>query len=267
MRTYIAGFNRTSSIPVVLTLLFMAFLGASGMTLRALPGAQKGEFPEVRNQTESFQLVDITTSKEGCFILHMKNTSIKAITAYMVGEDDNSSMMTLTRGNDVLAPGEVDEVHIAFREMPADDTGTLRRQVVIILAVMFDDHSSEGDFEADRQIRDWQLGEMIQLERVNRLLREAVGSPDANQPAAVERLIAQISSLREKQEVGQSLQVHFGLRSVKKIMIFNLSEELSQWQEQKKEAQLKPENLGRVMEIQPRLEDVLIHSERWAAKL
>lgn len=202
MRSYIAGFNRTSLTPVIFVLLFAAFLGASVMSSRALIDSQKGELPKVRNLTESFQLVKITR-QDNDFLLHMKNTSSKAITAFMVGEDDGSSMIKDSfLSSYVIASGEVEQVWVGSREMPAAGADAPRQQVVTILTVMFDDHSSEGDFDADRQIRDRHLGEKIQLKRVNRLLREAMESPDANQPAAIERLMSQISSLPEEQEAG-----------------------------------------------------------------
>ena len=267
MRSYIAGFNRSTSKLFVFILLFVALLGVGGISSRALRDWQKGELPEVRNETESFQLVKITRQDDD-YLLHMKNTSTKAITAYMVGDENGPSMTRISYFRDyVVAPGEIEEVWVGSKEMPASGADTPRRQIVTILCVMFDDHSSEGDFDADRQIRDLYLGEKIQLERINRLLHQAMQSPDANHPAAIERLMSQISSLPEEQEAGQSLWVHFGLHDAKEIIISNLSDELSQWQEGMRIFQSNPEKLGRVMEIHQRIDNILTHSQRWAARL
>lgn len=240
MRSYVARFNRSSSKPIILTLLFVALLGASVMISRALPESQKHELPRVKNETESFQLVSV--DKIGDLLqLRLKNTFNKAITAYTISYG-NSRQTGIDKilGNDVVAPGEIEEFRTPLANVSNSDASTLQEQVVTILVVVFDDRSSEGDFKAADDILNDRLGQKIQLKRINRLIRAALNSPDVDTPATLSRLKAQIASLPEDQEVGQSLAVHFGLNYMKQHVLQHIAD-IERWHQSGGKSMLQAE--------------------------
>jgi hypothetical protein len=250
MRNYVARINRSSSKPVVLILLFVALLSASVMTSRALPEPQRQELPQVRNETESFQLVSV--EKIGDLLqLRLKNTSKRAITAYKIGYSNGwQTGIDYLIGDDVVAPGEIEEFRTPFNNLSSSDDPT-SPQTVTILAVVFDDRSSEGDFKAADDILNNRLGQKIQLERINRLIKGVLKSPDSNTPAALSRLKSQIASLSEDQGKGQPRAIHTGLYYMKQQVLKQI-EELEQWQRDGK-ALLRTELYGSV-----NLQDALV---------
>ena len=258
MRSNIAGFKRSSSKPVVLILLFVALLSASVMTSRALPEPQNQELPRVRNETESFQLISV--ERLGYLLqLRLKNTSKKAITAYKIGYSNGwQTGIDKILGNEVVAPGEIEEFRTPFSNVSNSDDPTSPRTVTI-LAVVFDDRSSEGDFQAADDILNDRLGQRIQLERINLLIQGVLKSPDTNTPAALGRLKAQIASLSEDQGKGQPRAIHTGLYYMKQHVLKQI-EELEQWQRDGKDM-LREELYGSV-----NLQDALVKLKKLGEK-
>ena len=250
MRSYGNRFNRSSSKPIFFVLLLVAFLSVGGMSSRALPEPQKEELPQVRNETESFQLISI--ERIGYLLqLRLKNTSKKAITAYKIGYNNGwQTGIDKIIGDDIVAPGEIEEFRTPFSNLSNSD-GPTSPQTVTILAVVFDDRSSEGDFQAADDILNDRLGQKIQLERINRLIQGVLKSPDGNTPAALSRLKSQIASLSEDQGKGQPRAIHTGLYYMKQ-QVLKLIEELEQWQRDGK-ALLRTELYGSV-----NLQDALV---------
>ncbi len=229
MPRYIAGLSRSSSIFAFLALLFIGSLGADIWPSGARPDPQKDELPKVKNETESFQLVSVEKI-DSLLQLRLKNTSNKAITAYRIGYGDGwQTGIDKILGDYVVAPGEVEEFRTSFSNVSNSDNSASPRTVTI-LAVVFDDRSSEGDFEAASRILNDRLGQKIQLERINSLIQATLKSPDANTPVALSRLKSQITSLSEDQGKGQPLAIHLGLHYMKQHVLKQL-EGIEQWQQ------------------------------------
>jgi hypothetical protein len=229
MRKYIARFSRTNTIFAILALLFLASLGVGNWPSGARQRAQKDKLPQVKNETESFQLVS-AEKIDFLLQLRLKNISKKAITAYKIGYGNGwQTGIDKIIGDDMVAPGEIEEFRTPFNNISnSDDPAS--PQSVTILAVVFDDRSSEGDFQAADEILNDRLGQKMQLERINRLIQAVLKSPDANTPAALGRLKSQIASLSEDQGKGQPFAIHIGLYYVKQQVLKQI-EYIEEWQQ------------------------------------
>lgn len=203
-------------------------LGAGALSTRQGLSQQQDNLPEVKTEAESFQFVSIEKT-EYFFVMRMQNISNKAITAYMgstCGVPGFGGDLTL--GDRTINPGEVEEILISVRSVHDDCTSPSRQPIITMTMrmVIFDDRSSEGDFKWAQAILDDRRGQKIQLKRINRLMKKALKWPDAGEPAAIEKLKAQISSLPEDEE--ESPTVSGGLSGAKQRVLFLLGE-LEKW--------------------------------------
>jgi hypothetical protein len=135
--------------------------------------------------------------------------------------------------------------------------------VIRILAVVFDDHTSEGDFGVATIIKDTRSGKRMQLKRINRLLHETLQSSDANLPVALDRLKVGIAALSEEPEMGQSLAIHSGLHNAKEDVL-TLIERLEQSYTAQNRSPLA-ENSNR-QTLREGIDNLVKEGERWAAR-
>jgi len=153
----------------------------------AWPGTGRQKPPKIVNLTESFQVVSVegTPDHQG-LVLQLKNGSNKLITAYSLSLGPDDMMQTdfapsLSRQG--VAPGETERVAIPLAGRPL---------TITIGVIVFEDGSSEGDFEQADEIRDRRTGDRIQLQRIQALMAKALPEPDA-----IKELRRQISSLSD----------------------------------------------------------------------
>src|SRR5215831_6156021 len=141
---------------------------------------------KIDNLTESFQVLSVQEADHG-LVLQLKNGSNKLITAYSLSLGPNDMMETdfvPGLGRQGVAPGETESITI-----PLVGQGP---PTITIGAIVFEDGSSEGDFEAADDIRDRRIGDRIQLQRIQALIAKASPEPDA-----IKELKRQISSLSD----------------------------------------------------------------------
>jgi hypothetical protein len=210
-----------SSVVLGSVLLSAAVLSSSARRTR-----QEISLPTVKDNTGSFRLISLERIDHS-FVMLVQNTSDKAITAYAKAVCDfPESSADYTLGDQSIAPGEVVKIDTPA-EAVSDHCGSAKTQPTItILAVVYDDRTTAGEYQWAKGILDDRRGEKIQLKRINSLLKKALNWPDANEPAAIERLKAAIASLPVDEE--EAPAVRGGLSGVKQRELY-LLDELKQW--------------------------------------
>lgn len=200
-------------------------LTASVLSSNGRRSQHEVSLPTVKNKTSSLQVIDIE-KLQTWFVTRVQNTSSKAITAYVMAVCDVPESATdYSIGPDSIEPGKVVEIITPVRALDKCSSATTQPSITI-LAVVFDDRSTEGDYGWAKGILDDRRGLKIQLKRINRLLREALGRADRDEPKAIARLKAEISSLPIDE--GEEPAVRGGLSAAKQRVLFYLTE-LEQW--------------------------------------
>lgn len=203
-------------------LLSTAVLSSSGSR-----GRQEVGFPIVKDNTGSFSLVSQEKIDGELFVTYLQNTSKRVITAYGTALCDVPWGSTdYTLGDDVIEPGEVFDISISTRGITHMCGSAITQPTITILAVIFDDRTYAGEFQWAKGMLDDRRGHKIQLKRINRVLAKALKSPDANQPAALERLKSEIAALPVDE--GEPPAVRGGLSGAKQRALYHL-DELSRW--------------------------------------
>jgi hypothetical protein len=139
------------------------------------------EAVRVNNHTQTCQIL-AAQKHDGHIKLSLRNDSNKDITAFVVALSVRPGDLFTVKEDFayseidfVIAPGEV-------YEKPIPIPSSLVNQKTIpldLLAVVFGDKSSEGDYEVVRGIEDERLGEKIQLDETVSLLNEMLALQDS----------------------------------------------------------------------------------------
>lgn len=206
--------------PLHKTLLGSVILLAACLTLLApsqgvtgKSGAREDK-PQVINRTAGFQ-VESLTLKDGDYFLSLKNTYDKSINGYTLGTGRGAKLtVELTTGEFVIAPGDVAQARIAASNIRPPQGQDTQRQITI-LAVLFEDGTSDGDSQAIGEVTGRRKGAKVQLKRVLTLVEAILASPEADDRAALNKLKARITSLSEDPEGGMPPNTKSGLRNAK----------------------------------------------------
>jgi hypothetical protein len=244
----------------------VAVVGSS-LWLPHSQSSSQDDLPQIRNETASFQLV--SQEKRGAFlVLTMRNVSAKGITAYSVSGDPNGREdMDYAIGGHVIKPGDIEEIEFSLSSLDKAYSAKGKKSQIRILAVVFDDHTSEGNPGVAAMIRENRLGKKIQLKRINRLIREALRSLDANSSNVLGSLKSDIASLPEDADKDQSSYVHDGLHSAKQD-ILGLIEELEQKENARGLGALTehPRAGGTGLFLREGLDKIIQESEKWVGR-
>lgn len=128
----------------------------------------------------------------------MRNNSSKAIAAYSIGFNEQTSVRSESASDDHLIPTG-SEFSI---QVDSDRNVTLQY-------VVFEDGSIEGDAAGAAELMDRRMGELEQHERIQALLNDALKSQD------LERLLTALRQLPEEAPEGRSVNFQLGLQFAK----------------------------------------------------
>ncbi|SRR6266404_392722 len=207
---------------LVTLLLIMVGVAFASLGL-ILPGGKTAsqDLPQVKNGTRSFQMVskELKQFGEEFVVLEMKNVSRKGITAYSISADPNGRTdRDYSISGHVIEPGEIEEIEIPRTAVKSADLinspGEIR-----ILAVVFEDGTSEGDPAICSWIRDQRRGKKVQFRRIEQLLRRAINANDAPTLANLKTLRDSIASLPETTGEMDSAAFRSGLRGAKGLVV------------------------------------------------
>ena len=161
------------------------------------------------------------------FETRMQNTSNKSITAYVTAVCNVPESSTdFAIGDHSIEPGGIVEITTPVATLSNMCGSAITHPTITILAVVFDDRTSRGEFRFAKGVLDNRRGNRIQLKRINDLLTKALKWPDADKPTAIERLGDQIAALPVDEE--EDPAVRGGLSDAKERALYLLSE-LKQW--------------------------------------
>jgi hypothetical protein len=177
--------------------------------------------PRVLSETNSLQLVSLIQS-EGTYTLKLKNVSNKDINGYTIGAGAGGKLaVDLTIGSRIISPGDIIEEHIPVTNLQSSSSGTSSPASITILAVFFEDGTSDGFPEAIAETKYRRQGTKIQLTRILAIL-EASSSGGTDRSAFLRKLKEQVSSLPETSEDVQHPRIKAGLHSAKEDSLTKL---------------------------------------------
>lgn len=193
---------RRSAVPVILVSACLLSLGIGGVARRTHNGlGAQSKAPRIQNKTRSFEVTQAGASLDpnGIVELSLRNGYDKNITAYAVSVNRLISEVDFlySEGEDQvgIAPEAVYATHAGVARSRNPDVAAQQGLDIIVLAVVFDDKTGDGDPMLIAEILNTRQGSKIQLARiiglVNRALRPAVKIDDT----AFDLLISEISSL------------------------------------------------------------------------
>ncbi|MEK6322796.1 MAG: hypothetical protein AABN33_14060 [Acidobacteriota bacterium] len=194
--------------------LVLLFVGASVSTM-LITKTKQFQPPEVENRTKSFRLVS-REKAENDLVLRFENTSALTITGYTLalGQERIGADFFSNTAQQGVATGALEEVRI-----PLSNLSSQSAKKIIVLTVVFQDHTAEGDSQAARLIFDRREGYATQMQRIRLLLLRAAENTDQGASvtpmAVLKQVRATISSLPERDEHKPSPGMRSGLNFAK----------------------------------------------------
>jgi hypothetical protein len=217
-------FRRLYPISFALVGICVVMIGANAWSSHS--PLRQSTNPRILNKTRAFEVVSQKRNGQH-FLLNLKNGYSKNIIGYTVtqGADTPTSAEVSIEedfiyGDKVIAPGETYAVRIPISEQQSSiGKVSTQEQDINVLAVMFDDGTSDGDSKSITKTKDRRRGELIQLERILPLFQAILDLPDADIPEALDRLESQIAALPEISENGLSPSARSGLKGGKEMLL------------------------------------------------
>ena len=264
------GLSTKQRLFVVCNVALGAILLSSAVFSSGARQSKEINLPDVEDNSGTFRLIN-EEKVDRLFITRMQNTSKKTITAYakaVCGFPESSTDYSI--GNQSIEPGATVEIKTPIKAV-ADNCDPAKAQPTItILAVILDDKTYAGEWQWAKGILDDRRGSKIQLKRINTLLANALKWPDADQPAALERLKSQIASLPVDE--GETPAIQGGLSIAKQRTLFML-DELKQWHQKSLATQSRDVDtvpirgeLAGIHNLQEGINKLIILHERWISK-
>jgi hypothetical protein len=254
--------KRWRSIGLTFGILCVALLALSRWLPNTKSDSQKDFLPKIKNETESFRLV--SAEKNGAvLVLKMRNVSSKGITAYSISTRPGSREDTdYSLSGHVIAPGDIEETEISSASLYTINSSNQPKPMIRILAVVFDDRTSEGDFGVATIIKDTRLGKKMQLKRINRLIRETLQSSNTSSFHNLSSLKSRIAALSEETEQGEffSPAVRSGLHSAKEDVL-TLIGQLEQNENTQSSHSLSENDIS--LSLREGLNKLAVKSEEW----
>lgn len=184
-----------------------------GAPLRSSTGINSQDRPpKLSNRTSGFEAVKVETNN-GRVRLTLKNNYNKTITAYAISTGDNTHSLHELPFEDLLTPGSTRNQDV---RLPSEGN-------IIVLAVVFDDRSNDGDATAAKEINDYRFGKKTQYERIVPLLNKVLAARDNELESALEKARVEISGFSSN-PAEKSHFIIAGLSDAKQSILMDLEE-------------------------------------------
>jgi hypothetical protein len=214
------SFQKTFLIFAIMFVSCLILLVSNYSATRGEHGQDKR--PQIINRTTGFQPASLT-DRDDDYILLLKNNYSKNINGYIIGIGASGKVtVDLTIGSRVITPGDVAEEHIPISNLRIPSEGGAPNPSITILAVLFEDGTSEGAASAISEIKERRAGTKIQLKRILPLIQNLLSSPGSTKLTTLGQLKKQISSLPEGAEDATSAHAKKGFRSTKDDALMSL---------------------------------------------
>lgn len=167
----------------------------------------------INNRTRGLSVVSLNLHSEDVEVV-MKNNYDKSITAYQVYVGNTTVQTVLLTGDvpKIIAPGELIHENYA-RNLGLDTRG------VVILAVVFDDKTGDGDAEYVRGLLEYNEGMKMQRLYSLEVLQNILKSQNSIISPALNKLQSAVSPLSEDEINKLQQNVQFGIRDEQKRLL------------------------------------------------
>ncbi len=170
----------------------------------------------VENRTNSLEVVSVDKAiDQGFIVLALRNRYPRPITGYKFSVGDSIEYAERLNSKWVEPGGEAKE--ILPLQLGLDVKG------IKILAVIFDDESTDGDPQFVREINDRREGARIQRRRSVRQLKEVINSVDFDLVSALSSLESELAPLSADQSRDLSADKVAGINSERYIVLQELN--------------------------------------------
>jgi hypothetical protein len=149
--------------------------------------SSQGPLLQLSNRTNSFEVAKVERNREGVR-LTLKNNYNKTITAYAISAGGKSHNLRELSSEKLLTPGSTLDHDLKIQE---------RRNAgnITILAVVFEDKTSDGDAAVAKEISDYRLGKKTQYDRIIPILKRVLATRDNEMQSALEEAQTAIHAL------------------------------------------------------------------------
>jgi hypothetical protein len=196
----------------IFTLLSSAKLGI----FKASTSKIQADFP-VRSLVPSFVITEVKI-QNGNVLLSLRNDSNKTITAFSWSSSDVIYRSEMVGSANPIAPGAIKEKLCGLPSPTSSEKG------ITILAVVYEDGTSDGVAKFVKQILDERAGTQAQISRILPLFRDALATPTSKRLMKKrEEIKLKLEQLPEDEE-GQSLEFRIGLHNEKERAIDSLKQ-------------------------------------------
>lgn len=220
MSQTLTAFQKTFLTCALISVCCLTLLVSNSSATRGLNGQE--DRPQITNRTSAFQPASLT-EKDGDYILSLKNNYSKSINGYVIGIGARGKLtIDLTIGSRVIMPGDVAEERIPTSNLRASSQAGTAHPSITILAVLFEDGTSEGATPAIAEIKERRAGTKIQLKRILPLIQNLLSSPGSAKLSNLSQLKEQIASLPDAAEEAASLHGRQGFRGAKDEALMHL---------------------------------------------
>jgi hypothetical protein len=189
--------KRVRSRALLSTLGLLLFLNCHAQSQERLANQVRGL--RITNKTSSFEVFEIKAMGRD-IRLKLKNSYERSIIDFKIGLPrplgESGTVTDIVGDAKIIQPGATIEygftLPISYLDTPTD---VQREREVVILTVLFDDWTSDGDTEIAAEMVAQRLGERIQVSRILPLLQVVLDLQDADLQKGLERLKAQVAAL------------------------------------------------------------------------
>jgi ElaB/YqjD/DUF883 family membrane-anchored ribosome-binding protein len=220
MKIYNSLPNKSLLFLSILLGVFMTFAGISPSKSTSYKQQNQktliesdSQFPvediRIANKTKGFTVQRITR-QDNIIKLELRNAYSKPITGYQIYVGGKTIQTELLVNNDpqIVLPGA--SVH---KQYP--DREEIRRQGITILAVLFDDHTGDGDPHYLKRLLQYREGMKMQRLRALDALQKVLDSGVTNLIEALEQVMSEIPTLSNEEMKQLPWQVQFGIKDEK----------------------------------------------------
>jgi hypothetical protein len=193
---------------------------------KASASKKQVDFPVI-SLVPNLSIVEVKVKAQDV-LLTLRNDSNKVITAISLSSSGVNYRSEMIGTDQVIAPGTLDT------ELCGLPSPTSQEKGITILAVVYEDGTSDGDAKFVRQIFDARAGTQAQLARILPLFRDVLATPKSMRLMQKrEAMKLKLEQLPEEEQ-GKSFEFRMGLHDAKELAIDKLKQ-LEQIEQEKGE--------------------------------
>lgn len=169
------------------------------------------------NKTRAFSIVN--AKRRGDIVeVEIRNDYDKPITGFQVSVGDATIQTELLVGDEirVLAPGEVT---LKTYGAPPE----LEERGIVVLAVLFNDHTGDGDSWYLNRLLEYRKGMKMQRQQTIQALQRVLSLSDVDLPQGFDKLVSQSFSLSEEDIKRLPMPVQLGIKDERRRLLRSLA--------------------------------------------